>query len=76
MGIIIDDILKMVEEYKSKVNDTSYVMFIDSEAYIELKDELDKCLFLQVEVTNMLPKGTRALVMTKKQYDDLFKSWD
>lgn len=76
MGITIDDILGMLKEYKAKVEDTSYVMFIDSEAYIELKDELDKCPFLQVEVTNILPEDTRALVMTKKQYDDLFKSWE
>lgn len=76
MEITIDDILGMLKEYKSKVEDTTYVMFIDSEAYIELKDELDKCPFLQVEVTNILPEDTRALVMTKKQYDDLFKSWD
>lgn len=76
MEINIDDILGMLKEYKLKVEDTTYVMFIDSEAYIELKDELDKCPFLQVEVTNILPEDTRALVMTKKQYDDLFKSWD
>lgn len=76
MEMTIDDILGMLKEYKSKVEDTTYVMFIDSEAYIELKDELDKCPFLQVEVTNILPEDTRALVMTKKQYDDLFKSWD
>lgn len=76
MEITIDDILGMLKEYKSKVEDNTYVMFIDSEAYIELKDELDKCPFLQVEVTNILPEDTRALVMTKKQYDDLFKSWD
>ena len=76
MEITIDDVLTLLREYKLKVEDTTYVMFIDSEAYIELKDELDKCPFLQVEVTNILPEDTRALVMTKKQYDDLFKSWD
>lgn len=76
MEMTIDDILGMLKEYKSKVEDITYVMFIDSEAYIELKDKLDKCPFLQVEVTNILPEDTRALVMTKKQYDDLFKSWD
>jgi len=76
MEITIDDVLTLLREYKLKVEDTTYVMFIDSEVYIELKDELDKCPFLQVEVTNILPEDTRALVMTKKQYDDLFKSWD
>lgn len=76
MELTIDDILTFLRKYKSKVEDTTYMMFIDNETYAELKDELDKCLYLQVKITNMLPEDTKALVMTKKQFDDLFKSWD
>lgn len=71
----INQIIKMLQSYKEKIADTSYVIFIDNNTYKKIQRELESCLFLKIIITDNLPQNTNAVVMTRKQYDNLFNSW-
>lgn len=71
----INQIIKMLQSYKEKIADTSYVIFIDNNTYKKIQRELESYLFLKIIITDNLPQNTNAVVMTRKQYDNLFNSW-
>lgn len=71
----INQIIEMLQIYKEKVVDTSYVIFINNKTYKKIQKELESCLLLKVIITETLPENTDAIVMTKEQYDNLYKGW-
>lgn len=66
---------EMYEKHIDKLSIIIYVIFIDNNTYKKIQRELESCLFLKIIITDNLPQNTNAIVMTRKQYDDLFNSW-
>lgn len=67
------ELQNMINEYNDKLgNIEPCVLLVKPEIYEALKDELDQLFIHRVVICNMLPKNTNAILMSKKQYDDLY----
>ena len=70
----IEQLNNILNVYKSKLEDNKpYALFIRPKAYEMIEDKLDKNLFCTIKITDVMPDdNTQAIVMTRKQYENLY----
>ena len=69
-----EDLLNAIKKSTSLESIEKLVLFIRPKVYEQIKDDLDNAYcFDKVKVTDLLPNDTQAIIMTKEQYENLFK---